>query len=159
METFKERRTFRKGIIAILFSTILFTGFQGLSCVKDCPDSGISDILLLYSYLNSNNSINPGSAGVTLSIASLITSENPAASPQTFTIVLTKEPESGKHVDIEVSSTDTVEGGTVCDTASFPCVKTSPITFTFSDQNWNTPQTVYVKGADDAVVDTVTYFS
>ena len=93
--------------------------------------------------------------GVTLSTANLITSEDPAATPKSFTIVLNEQPEEGSVVVFEISSTDTVQGGTVCDTSTFPCIVPSPIKISFTDQDWDQKQKVYLKGSDDALIDPV----
>jgi hypothetical protein len=77
-------------------------------------------------------------AGITVTpVAGLGTTE--AGGTASFTVVLTSQPTAD--VVIPVASSDTTEG----------TVSASSLTFTAAD--WNTPQTVIVTGADDAVDD------
>ena len=146
--------------ILIKFIIILAVGFLLSVCIKSFPESSIADILLLDSIGEStSDSSEPYSGpGVHISVTSIFTSENPAVASQPFTVVLSQRPASGTVVVIEISSSNTTNGATVCDTSSFPCVTASPISLTFTDMNWNVEQKVFVKGADDAVVDSITYF-
>src|SRR5580765_3357512 len=77
-------------------------------------------------------------AGITVTpVAGLGTTE--AGGTASFTVLLTSEPTA--NVVIPVASSDTTEG----------TVSAANVTFTAAD--WNTPQTVTVTGADDAVDD------
>ncbi|MFN7982977.1 MAG: hypothetical protein U0Q11_14050 [Vicinamibacterales bacterium] len=77
-------------------------------------------------------------AGVTVTPTSgLMTTE--AGGTATFTIVLTSQPTA--NVTVGLTSSNTAEG------------TVSPSSVTFTNANWNTPQTVTVTGVDDHVVD------
>ena len=77
-------------------------------------------------------------AGITVNpTAGLSTTE--AGGTATFTVVLNSQPTA--NVTIGLSSNDTTEG------------TVSPASLTFTDANWNTPQTVTVTGVNDAVAD------
>ncbi len=76
-------------------------------------------------------------AGFTVSGITGHTSET--GMTQTFTIVLDSQPTAD--VTIPVSSSDTTEG-----TVTFS-------SFTFTSSNWNSPQTEFVHGVDDVIVD------
>lgn len=75
--------------------------------------------------------------GATVSAISGTTSE--AGGTATFTVVLDSQPTAD--VTIGLSSSDTTEG------------TVAPSSLTFTNANWNTPQTVTVTGVDDAQVD------
>ena len=78
-----------------------------------------------------------GSAGI---IGGPISGDTTEASVQaTFTVVLNSEPTNDVYVGL--SSNDTTEG------------TVSPASLTFTNANWNAPQTVTVTGVDDAVLD------
>ncbi|WP_168210654.1 beta strand repeat-containing protein [Persicimonas caeni] len=77
------------------------------------------------------------SAGITVSAVSGSTSE--AGGQATFTVVLNSQP--FEDVTVNYASTDTSEG----------TVGNGSLTFT--DQNWNAPQTVTVTGQDDFLAD------
>lgn len=79
-------------------------------------------------------------AGISVSAISGPTTEGGGAA--TFTVALTSRPTA--NVTIDVSSNDTSEG-----------VVTTPATgsLTFTDESWDTPQTVTVTGQDDDVDD------
>ena len=77
------------------------------------------------------------SAGVTVSAISGDTAE--AGTSATFSVVLTSQPSAD--VTIPILSLNTSEG------------TASAASLTFTDANWNTPQTVTVTGVDDALVD------
>ena len=78
------------------------------------------------------------SAGITVDpVSGLTTTE--AGGQATFTIVLNSEPTADVRIDL--SSSDTSEG------------TVSPVSVTFTNVNWNAPQTVTVTGVDDAVED------
>ena len=82
------------------------------------------------------------SAGITVSPISGPTTE--AGGTATFTVVLTSRPTAD--VTVGLSSGDTTEG------------TVGPASLTFTNLNWNTPQTVTVTGADDVLDDgDVTY--
>jgi hypothetical protein len=77
-------------------------------------------------------------AGITVSPTSgLVTTE--AGGTATFTVKLNTQPAA--NVTIGLSSSDTTEG------------TVSPASLTFTPSNWNTPQTVTVRGVDDQIVD------
>jgi hypothetical protein len=77
-------------------------------------------------------------AGITVTPTSgLVTTE--AGGTASFTVVLNTQPAAD--VTIGISSSDTTEG------------TVSPVTLTFTAANWSTPQTVTVRGVDDAQVD------
>ncbi|MFN8531664.1 MAG: Calx-beta domain-containing protein, partial [Anaerolineae bacterium] len=76
-------------------------------------------------------------AGITVSAISGSTTEN--GDTATFTIVLNVQPAAD--VTIGLSSSDTSEG------------MISPASLTFTNANWNVPQTVTITGVDDAGVD------
>ena len=76
-------------------------------------------------------------AGVTLSKSAASVSES--GSVDTFTIVLTAQPET--NVVLSVTSGDTGE------------VTVNPASLTFTPADWNTPQTVTLTGADDFSMD------
>ena len=77
-------------------------------------------------------------AGITVNpTAGLSTTEGGGTA--TFTVVLNTQPTA--NVTIGLSSSDTTEG------------TVSPASLTFTNANWNTPQTVTVTGVNDAVVD------
>lgn len=87
-----------------------------------------------------------GSPGASYSASNITgnTTEAGAGSPQTFTVVLNTQPTTD--VVIDVSSNDTTEG------------TVSPSSLTFTNANYNTPQTVTVTGVDDALQDgNITY--
>ncbi len=78
-----------------------------------------------------------GGAGI---IGGPISGDTTEASVQaTFTVVLNSEPTNDVYVGL--SSNDTTEG------------TVSPASLTFTNANWNAPQTVTVTGVDDAVLD------
>ena len=79
-------------------------------------------------------------AGVTVSTISGDTDED--GTTATFTVVLDSQPSAD--VTIDISSNDATEG-----TVS----PAPPLTLTFTDANWNLPQTVTVTGQDDDQVD------
>ncbi|MBX7147565.1 hypothetical protein K1X76_00645 [bacterium] len=76
-------------------------------------------------------------AGVSISAISGHTVED--GTTATFTAVLTAQPSSD--VSFDLTSTDTGEG------------TVSPASLTFTNGNWNTPQTVTITGVDDLVSD------
>ncbi|QQR55476.1 hypothetical protein IPG41_02895 [Candidatus Peregrinibacteria bacterium] len=82
-------------------------------------------------------------AGLTVSAISGNVSE--AGTTATFTVVLTSQPIA--NVSFSVMSSDTTEG------------TVSPSSLTFTSENWSTPQTVTVTGANDFVVDGSIAFS
>ena len=77
------------------------------------------------------------SGGITLSGTTATVSE--AGTTGTFTVVLDAQPTSD--VVISVTSADTSE------------VTVSPATLTFTNANWDTPQTVTITGVNDSLVD------
>jgi hypothetical protein len=78
------------------------------------------------------------SAGITVApVSGLVTTE--ALGTDTFTVVLNSQPTAD--VILVLSSSDTSEG------------TVNPTSLTFTDLNWNAPQTVTVSGVDDAVAD------
>ncbi len=77
--------------------------------------------------------------GITISESSGSTSVAESATTDTFTVVLDAEPVSD--VVLNVSSGDTGEA------------TVSPSTLTFTNANWDTPQTVTVTGVNDDLVD------
>ena len=77
------------------------------------------------------------SAGITVSPISGPTTE--AGGTATFTVVLTSRPTAD--VTVGLSSGDTTEG------------TVGPASLTFTNLNWNTPQTVTVTGVDDVLDD------
>ena len=80
----------------------------------------------------------PPAAGITVTPTSgLVTTE--AGGSANFSIVLNTQPSA--NVSIGLSSSDTSEG------------TVAPTSVTFTNGNWNTPQTVTVTGVDDALVD------
>jgi hypothetical protein len=83
--------------------------------------------------------IDNDTAGVIVSAVSANTTE--AGGTATYTVVLTSEPATGS-VRITNASTDATEG-----------VVTGGSTLTFTNVNWNTPQTVTITGQDDGIVD------
>ena len=83
-------------------------------------------------------SIDNDTAGITVNpTAGLFTTEGGGTA--TFRVVLNSQPTA--NVTIGVSSNNTTEG------------TVSPASLTFTDANWNTPQTVTVTGVNDAVAD------
>ena len=94
-----------------------------------------------YSGLNPSDvsvtNIDDETAGFTVSPASGPTTES--GGQATFTIVLTSEPVA--NVTVGVSSSDLTEGSV------------APASVTFTNANWNTPQTVTVTGVNDAIDD------
>lgn len=76
-------------------------------------------------------------AGITVGPISGDTGED--GTEATFTVVLNSQPTAD--VTIAVSSSDIGEG------------TAAPTTLTFTDVNWNAPQTVTVSGVDDAIAD------
>ncbi|MEI6139011.1 MAG: Calx-beta domain-containing protein, partial [Mariniphaga sp.] len=122
--------------------------------------TGLSDIIvdgnILYNIITAQatssdglyNGINPSNvsvtnidnnvAGVTVSPSSgLVTTE--AGGTANFTIVLTSQPSA--NVTISLASDDLSEG------------TVSPSSVTFTNSTWNTPQTIVVRGVDDAIAD------
>ena len=77
-------------------------------------------------------------AGITVAPPGPLTTTE-AGGTATFTVVLTTQPTAD--VAIALSSSDTTEGTVL------------PASLTFTTRNWQTPQTVTVTGADDALVD------
>ena len=77
-------------------------------------------------------------AGFTIAQSGGSTSVSESGTTDTFTLVLNAQPDS--NVVFIVSSSDTGEA-----TVNTP--------FTFSTENWNTPRTVTVTGADDSIID------
>ncbi|MCB1052742.1 MAG: IPTL-CTERM sorting domain-containing protein [Acidobacteria bacterium] len=85
-------------------------------------------------------------AGVTVNPTSgLITTEG--GGTDTFTVVLDSQPIA--NVSVDFTSQDTTEG--LVGPMGGPYATTHTVTFT--NANWNTPQTVEVQGQDDAVAD------
>lgn len=78
-------------------------------------------------------------AGISLALSGGNNNVTEPNTTDTFTAVLTSEPTG--NVVIGVTSSDTTE------------VTVSPATLTFTSGNWNTPQTVTLTAANDAVVD------
>lgn len=78
-----------------------------------------------------------GSPGFALSKNNVVTAE--PNSTDSFTVVLSSQPTTD--VVIEIISDDTSEA------------LLSPSSITFTNANWNTPQTIIVTGQDDALVD------
>ncbi|MBI1908427.1 hypothetical protein HYS28_03350, partial [Candidatus Uhrbacteria bacterium] len=76
-------------------------------------------------------------SGYTVSAISGNTTE--AGGTATFTVVLTSEPTA--NVTVNYTSNDSTEG------------TVGPASLTFTNLNWNTPQTVTVTGQNDAIVD------
>lgn len=78
-------------------------------------------------------------AGLRVVESSGSTSVNESGTTDTFTVVLTARPLS--NVVLSVASSNTAE------------VTASPATLTFTNSNWNRPQTVTVRGVNDEMVD------
>lgn len=89
----------------------------------------------------------PG-AGFNISKSQLTTSET--GTTDSFTIKLTKQPASGKTVVLAVTSNNTAEGKILVDANTNTYGASRTLTFTTAD--WNTAQTVTVKGIDDGTV-------
>jgi hypothetical protein len=90
----------------------------------------------------------PATPGVTVTPTSrLVTYEDQTKPPATFTIVLNSQPLA--NVTINVASSDISEGLVSLSTLGF----TSQVTVMFTPSNWSAPQTVYVKGVNDLIVD------
>ncbi len=81
--------------------------------------------------------IDDETAGITVSETSVTTGED--GTSDTFTVVLNREPTAD--VIVPLRSTNTSEG------------TVSPASLTFTNMNWDTPQTVTVMGVDDMVDD------
>ena len=79
------------------------------------------------------------SAGVTVAASGGSTTVSEAGSTDTFTVVLNTQPTSD--VMFDVTASDTGEA------------TVAPATLTFTNSNWNTPQTIPVTGVDDTAAD------
>ncbi|AOW18734.1 hypothetical protein LPB03_15295 [Polaribacter vadi] len=88
-------------------------------------------------YTTSSFTVTLPTPGITLSTASNNTKEDTTTA--TFTAVLNLEPTTD--VVLNITSGDTGE------------VTVSPATLTFTNANWNTPQTITATGVDDALAD------
>ena len=97
-------------------------------------NSSVADV----SVVNTDND----SSGVSISPTTLSVVEG---ATNGYTVVLTAQPTAD--VTVNISSTDTVQGGTV-----------SPAALTFTAANWNTPRTVVVTGSNDSIPDGNTAF-
>ncbi|MBA7527623.1 hypothetical protein ES705_19799 [subsurface metagenome] len=125
--------------------TVIVTGFDDAVQDGNQPYYIITDPAV--SLDDDYNGMDPGnvsvtntdddSAGITVSAISGNTTE--AGGQATFTIVLNSEPTAD--VSINLSSSDVTEG------------TVSPAALTFTDVNWNAPQTVTMTGVDDLVLD------
>ncbi|MDH5654908.1 MAG: DUF1554 domain-containing protein [Spirochaetia bacterium] len=136
----------------------LITGFLFSSCTRKFPENNWLYLLLLDSFLNNTGqpTTSGGSECANLTSYSIITEEDQTVPTSTFDVTLSSAPAAGNTVSIPVSSTDTVEGGQVGPAdgtwvASFNLI--------FDDTTWNVPQTVFVKGVDDLVLDASLYTS
>src|SRR4029078_1765633 len=87
--------------------------------------------------VNVSNADNDASGVTVTPSGGLTTTESGGTA--TFTVVLTGQPTAD--VTVGLSSNDTTEG------------TVSPASLTFTNANWNTPQTVTVTGVDDLVAD------
>lgn len=84
--------------------------------------------------LSGTGTVTPG-----ISVSAISGNTTEAGGTATFTVVLDTQPTAD--VTIGLSSSDTTEG------------TVSPASLTFTNANWNTPQTVTVTGVDDSLAD------
>jgi hypothetical protein len=97
------------------------------------------DLIIAFSYTVEIRDNTPSAlAGIEpLTFGPLATSEN--GSPETFRLVLTREPSS--EVTLSMENNNPAE------------ISAQPINFSFTPANWNVPQTVQLTGNDDSVCD------
>jgi hypothetical protein len=107
-------------------------------------DNNFDDVIAADSFTITN--LDDDTAGVTITPSTgLVTGED--LSTDTFTVALDTEPT--QDVVIDVTSDDTSEG-VVLDDSALPV---SPLSLTFTPANWNSAQTVTIRGVDDYIVE------